>query len=139
MDYPADSDGAPCVTLGGQVWPVPLLAAKQNRIIDPLILSLLPIFKEWQADKVLAFSKIGAPQYEALQEIAFQAIRRACPVLTREQFLDLPVTLPELVTAFPVIARQTGIFERAGPGEGAAGTAPPALPTGTASSPMSAT
>ncbi len=138
MDYPIDSDSAPTVALGGQRWPVPALAARQNRIIDPLILSLLPVFSEWQSDRA-ALSKLGSAQYEALLEIAFQAIRRARPELAREQFLDLPVTLPELVAAFPVIARQTGVFERASPGEGAAGMSPPKRPTGTPSSPIPAT
>jgi len=139
MDNPIDTDRVPLVLLGGQPWPVPLLVARQNRIIDPLILSLLPVFKEWQSDKATALSMLGTAQYEALQEIVFQAIRRARPELTRDQFLDMPVTLPELVAAFPIIAGQTGIFERAAPGEAVAGTSPPSLPTGTVSLPMSAT
>jgi len=138
MDNP-DTERAPAVSLGGKSWPVPQLVAKQNKIIDPLILSLLPVFGEWQTDKAAALAKLGSVQYEALQEIAFQAIRRAHPELTREQFLDLPVTLPELVAAFPVIAQQTGVFERASPGEAGAGIAPHTSPTGTESSPMSAT
>jgi hypothetical protein len=139
MDIPvADTDGAPQVKLGDRLWAVPQLAARQNKIIDPLILSLLPIFVRWQRDKASALADIGAPQYEALQEIAFQAIRRAQPDITREQFLDLPVSLPELVAAFPIIAQQTGVFERGAPGEAMAGMAPP-YPTGTPSSPMSAT
>lgn len=117
MEYPVDTDGAPCIKLGGRSWPVPVLAARQNRIIDPLIVSLLPVFQEWEAGKAQTLSKFGPAQYEALQEIAFQALRRAHPELTRDQFLDLPVTLPELVAAFAVIAQQTGVFERAEPGE----------------------
>lgn len=113
MDYPIDTDNAPTVALGGQIWRVPVLAARQNRIIDPLILSLLPLFARWQTDKAQALSQLGATQYEALLEIAFHALRRARPELTRDQFLDLPVTLPELIAAFPIIARQTGVFERA--------------------------
>lgn len=133
MDYPVDMDSSPTVALGGQMWPVPVLAARQNRVIDPLILSLLPVFNEWQTDKAAALAMLGTVQYEALLEIAFQAIRCARPGLAREQFLDLPVTLPELLAAFPVIARQTGVFERASPGEAGAGAAPPdrSAPTGT--------
>jgi hypothetical protein len=131
-----DIDGAPIITIGGKSWPVPVLAARQNRIIDPLILSLLPIFSQWQTDKTAALTKLGAKEYDALIEIAFQAIRRAAPEVTRDQFLDLPVTLPELVSAFSVIAQQTGVFARSEPGEAQAGEA---RPTGTESSPMSAT
>jgi hypothetical protein len=132
-------EDAPRVSVGGQEWPIPQLAAKQNRIIDPLILSLLPVFNEWQTDKAHALSMLGGPQYEALQEICYQAIRKARPELMRDQFLDLPVTLPELIAAFPVIAQQTGVFKRGEPGEAQAGTDPQRPQTGTESSPTSAT
>ena len=39
------------VMLGGEVFLVPILAAKQNKIIDPLILRLLPIFAKWNDDR----------------------------------------------------------------------------------------
>ena len=130
MDYPVDTCGAPEVLLGGRLWPIPLLAARQNRIIDPLILSLLPLFSEWKDDKIATLSKLNTSNYESLLEIAFQAIRRAHADVSREQFLDMPVTLPELVAAFPVIAQQTGVFERAAPGEAGAGTSPPNCQTG---------
>lgn len=129
----SEVEDAPKVTLGGLQWAVPMLSARQNRIIDPLILSLLPIFAKWQTDKALALSNISAPQYEALQEIALQGIRQARPEITRDQFLDLPVTLPELIAAFSVIAQQTGVFARTDSGEVQAGTAPQNYPTGTES------
>jgi hypothetical protein len=131
-----DTDGAPNITVGGKDWPVPILAAKQNKIIDPLILSLIPLFAEWQTNKAAALAKLGSKEYDALQEISFQAIRRAHPEFTREQFLDLPVTLPELISAFPIVARQTGVFERTAPGEAPGAQNPQ---TGTPSSPTSAT
>ena len=112
-----DSEDAPKIELGGKSWSVPILAARQNRIIDPLILSLLPIFTEWQVDRASALTKLTGSLYESLQEICYQAIRRAQPDVTRDQFLDLPVTLPELIAAFPVIAKQTGVFVRSTPGE----------------------
>jgi hypothetical protein len=107
-----DTDGAPNVTLGGKEWPIPLLAARQNKIIDPLILSLLPIFAQWQSDKAAALAQLGSVQYDALLEIAFIALKRAHPELTRDQFLDMPITLPELIGAFNIIAQQTGVFAR---------------------------
>jgi len=126
-------EDAPKITLGGLQWAVPMLVARQNRIIDPLILSLLPIFAKWQVDMMLTLSSISAPQYEALQEIAYQGIKQASPDTTRERFLDLPVTLPELIAAFSVIAQQTGVFARTPPGEAPAGIAPLNSQTGTES------
>jgi hypothetical protein len=141
MYNPVDTENAPKVALGGQLWPVPPLAARHNKIVDPLILSLLPLFAEWDTDRAGALAKLGSAHYESLQEISFQGLKRAHPQLTRDQFLDLPITLPELVAAFAIIAKQTGIFERAGPGEASAEGIPPDSsnsPTGTPSSPMSA-
>jgi hypothetical protein len=123
MDNPVDIEGDPTVLLAGRLWRVPALTAKQNKIVDPLILSLLPIFSKWQSDKSAALGGLGADQYNALLEIAFQAIRMACPELTREKFLDMRITLPELIAAFTVIAQQTGIFQKADPGEAVAGNA----------------
>lgn len=123
------------VFLGGKKWSVPMLAARQNKIIDPLILGLLPVFAQWQTDKKATLLQLGTQQYDALLEIAFIAIGRVHTELTREQFLDLPITLTELIAAFSVIAQQTGIFARGAPGEVLAGNAL----TGMESSPMSAT
>ncbi len=126
----SEIEDAPKVILGGKEWPVPLLAARQNRIIDPLILSLLPVFTEWQHDRAGAVAKIRNESYDALQEITYQAITRATPTMTRGAFLDMPVTLPELIGAFPLIAQQTGVFARSTPGEAMAGKSPPNSQTG---------
>ena len=34
------------------------------------------------------------------------------PEVTRAQFMELPITLPELIAAFSVIACQTGVFQK---------------------------
>jgi hypothetical protein len=129
------------VSLGGRKWPVPVLAAKQNKVIDPLILRLLPVFAEWQTDRTSALTKLGSTQYDALLEIAFVAIGALNAALTREAFMDLPVTLPELISAFSVIAVQTGIFQKENDLGEAVGAGSPLkdFPTGIVSSPIPAT
>lgn len=124
---------APVVTLAGQKWPVRLMVARQNKIVDPLILKLLELFASGEAGGRLA--ALSEQDYEALLRVAYVAIQPGKPELSWDMFLDMPITLPELVEAFPVIARQTGVFARGAPGEAQAGNAP----NGTASSPMSAT
>ena len=104
------------ISLGGRKFDIPALAVKQNRIIDPLIISLLPIFSTWSTDKT-SIGKIGSEQYEALLTIAYTAITRALPAFKKEEFEDLPITLPELIFAFTTIAQQTGVFARGAPGE----------------------
>jgi hypothetical protein len=106
------------VTLGGKEFTVPLLVARENRIIDPIILKLLPIFANWQDNKNLVLSQIGEKEYDALHEMVFVAINRLQPEMTKEKLLDLPITLSELINSFSVIAKQTGIFEKTELGEG---------------------
>lgn len=109
------------ISIGGKQWQVPQLAIKQNRIIDPLVLALLPIFYTWKSDPA-TISKIGREQYDSLLTIVYTAITRAKPDFTLQQFEDLPATLPELINAFSIIAQQTGIFAKADtPGEVKAG------------------
>lgn len=111
-------DNAPQdIVLAGKKWQIPMLSARQNRLIDPLILGLLPVFAAWQEDKERALTMINQQQYDALLDIAFYSLSRSHPQVTRDAFMDLPITLPELVAAFAVIAGQTGIFARGRPGE----------------------
>jgi len=99
------------IILAGKIWNVSLLVAKQNRIIDPIILKLLPQFIKWNRHKRLF---LDAESYQNLLEMAFVAISRDHANVTREQFLELPITLPELIAAFSIIAEQTGIFQKSG-------------------------
>ncbi len=133
-----DNHGVMLVMIGGASWPVPMLAAKQNKIIDPLILGLLPVFAEWQNDKTAALAKLDSKCYDALLEIAFVALSALHPHLTHEKFLELPVTLPELITAFSIIARQTGVFQKEDAMGEVAGAGSPLkeTSTGTVSSPI---
>lgn len=99
------------VILGGKEWVVPMLAVKYNKIIDPLILSLLPTFAMWQADKGAALSSLNEQKYNDLLTIAYTALKAGNPI-KQEEFEEMPVTLPELVTAFSIIAQQTGVFAK---------------------------
>ncbi len=43
-----------------------------------------------------------------LAEVVWHGLRRAHPALTREEFLDLPIPIGELVAALPVVIEQAG-------------------------------
>ena len=43
-----------------------------------------------------------------LAEVLWHGLRRAHPGLTRDEFLDLPIPLDELVAALPVVIEQAG-------------------------------
>ena len=96
------------ITLGGKEWTIPPLAIKQNRIIDPLIMSLIPFFTNVSDGK--SMTGLAQAEYDALLTITYTALTRGEPSLKREEFEELQISLPELVEAFSVIAQQTGIF-----------------------------
>ena len=106
-----DLETAPKITLGGQDFSIPLLVARQNMVIDPIIIRLLPVLAAVQADKISGLSVITADVYKDMFEVAYTAISRGYPNLKRENLLDMPITTLELLYCLPVIARQTGIFK----------------------------
>jgi hypothetical protein len=65
------------------------------------------------ADYVPKLSAISAESLSGerlapLAEVLWHGLRRAHPKLTREEFLDLPITIAELVAALPVVIEQAG-------------------------------
>lgn len=89
------------ITIAGRLWPVPLLAPRQNRIVVPALIEL---------------DARPEGHYDRLLDIVFVALTRAHPAITRADFEDWPIAYDELINALPIIARQTGfVGERAGP------------------------
>lgn len=116
MTTSQELEAAPAVTLGGKTWKIPPLAVRQNKLIDPLLLDLIQTFAQWQTDKIGAMASLSREKYESLLTACFIACTRAEPELKRQQFEDLPITLPEMIAAYPVIAQQTGLFKEKAPG-----------------------
>jgi hypothetical protein len=82
--------------------------------------------------------------FDLVSDALYWSLTRAHPALTRQQFDDMPIGMIEMVDAVGIIAQQTGMMRRADPKEAAgplaAGEQPsPSSPTGTPSSPTSAT
>ena len=100
------------IWLGGKELSVPLLVAWENRIIDPLILKLLPLFGGSEHDRSASLARIGEVEYNALLDICYISIRRTHPEITWDIFLEMPITLSELMQALHIIAQQTGIFQK---------------------------
>ncbi|HTT84966.1 MAG TPA: hypothetical protein VMF67_15930 [Rhizomicrobium sp.] len=87
----------PVIAIAGRVWPMPLLAPRQNRIVLP---------------GVVALAQARAGHYNTLCDVVFAALTRAHPGLDRREFDDWPIATYELLDALPVIAQQTGFLER---------------------------
>jgi hypothetical protein len=81
-----------------------------------------------QAGALLAFEDV-----DLMIDVVHAALTRAYPQMTRDDLLDREATLAQLVVSISVIARQTGLFAPASPGEQQGETATP--PTSTESLP----
>jgi hypothetical protein len=95
----------PTVTLAGRQWPVKPLVLKQLRIVEPA----------WARIKT-AKGAVTETLMDDLIEISYQAIAPgADPKITRSEFTDLPVSLPEMIAALQTIAAQAGMIVKDAP------------------------
>jgi hypothetical protein len=124
--------GAPTVTLGREEFFIPVLALRQARIVVPGIMKLMPRLNEIQrelaggnqAGALLAFEDV-----DLMIDVVHAALTRAYPQMTRDDLLDREASFAQLVVSISVIARQTGLFAAATPGEQQGETAAPPIST----------
>jgi hypothetical protein len=104
------------ITLAGKHWPVPTLAPRQNRTVVPALLEVIPkiIHARGDASDVTGFAQLAryldTQTYDRITEIAFMALTRAHPALTRAEFDDMSVDTAELLGALNPIARAAGLY-----------------------------
>jgi hypothetical protein len=111
----------PFIILAGKSWPVPRLAPRQNRVIVPILLRLIPRIIKARDDAVAAQDSdfaylsrfVDETTYGELTTLAYTAVTRANPDLIRHDFDDMAVETLELVAAVFVIARQAGLLRPA--------------------------
>ncbi len=101
------SPGCPIITLAGREWFVPVLAMRQNRIVVPALMRLLPVLGAIESSP----TALSADALESLITIAHAALTRAYPSLTMEDFLDLTISPLELIAAINIIGRQAGALK----------------------------
>jgi hypothetical protein len=116
-------DHTPTINLAGKEWPVPRLAPRQNRIVVPALLELIPMIlrardEAAEAGETGSFAQVAryldTAAYDRLTETVFVALTRAHPDLARTAFDDMPIDTFELIGAVRVIALQAGLIRRAG-------------------------
>ena len=56
---------------------------------------------------------LSEDNFESIITVVHGALTRAYPALTRDEFLDLPISTSELIGALPPIIRQAGYFNLA--------------------------
>ena len=104
-------EAAPKITLGKHTYAIPMLAPRQNRLVVPKLLAMM---KQMTGDdgKTPNALALDTASYDELLDLTWVAITRAQPTLTKEEFLDRPVTLMELIVAMDVISQQCGVLKR---------------------------
>jgi hypothetical protein len=117
----AGHEGVP-VALAGRTWVMADLAPRQFRKVIPAVIGLAAVKQAEDLDEA---------GIDRLLDALYYALTRNYPDLAREEFLDLPIRLAELVAALPVLAKAAGIERR---GDAASGEAGGAAAGSTASS-----
>ncbi len=110
-DPQIDCANAAVVTLAGREWFVPMLAMRQARIVVPALMRLMPVLQSLQSGVAEGAAQLSETDYDAILDVVYAALTRAYPRLTRDAFLDLPASTPELIAALAVVTRQTGFFK----------------------------
>lgn len=98
LDAAVDLTAARTVRLGGRDFTVAPLLLRQILAIADHVPKLAGISSATLSGETLA----------PLVDVIWQGLRRAHPNLARDELLDLPITIPELVAAFPVVVEQAG-------------------------------
>src|SRR6185437_509529 len=111
----AGHEGA-AVALAGRDWVMADLAPRQFRKVIPAIIALAAVKRPEELDEA---------GIDRLLDALYYALTRNYPDLTREEFLDLPIKVAELVAALPALAKAAGIERREthDPGEAAGAAA----------------
>ncbi|ARN82173.1 hypothetical protein [Methylocystis bryophila] len=112
-DPQIDCANAAVVTLAGREWFVPVLAMRQARIVVPALMRLMPVLQNLQNGAAEGAAQLSEAEFDAILDVVYAALTRAYPRLSRDAFLDLPASTPELIAALAVVTRQTGFFKPA--------------------------
>jgi hypothetical protein len=115
-----DTETTPTISVAGRSWAVPKLAPRQNRIVVPALLDLIPkiLAARDQADAAGergSFAGLAryldTQSYDTLATLVFTALTRARPDLAREDFDDMAIDTFELIAAVRTIALAAGLLQ----------------------------
>lgn len=123
-----DCAEAAVISLAGKEWFIPLLAVRQNRLIIPRLIKVLPLIEAAKDPATNAFIDVFSEStMDLMNAIVHAALTRAYDI-SFDEFLDLPINPHDLMKAIPSIVKQTRFFsegegvQQAAPGEAQATT-----------------
>ena len=114
----APDGGVLAIVIANRSWPVPRLSPKQNRIVVPALLAVVPRIVDAHRrsetgtqDRLFLMARyLDTPTYDRIADAVFHALTRAHPQLSRTEFDELPIDTLDLLGAITVIARQAGLL-----------------------------
>lgn len=105
-------ESIPRVKLLGKQWPIPHMAIKQNNVIAPIIWA-----RQERAKKHREIIEAGGTltvTEEMMVEMAtvvYQGLTRGHKEFTRAEFDDWELDVFDMLTAVPIVLRQTGLLK----------------------------
>jgi hypothetical protein len=115
-DVQAEKPKHPVIVLGGTEWEIPVLAPKQNMIVVPILLDLIPRIlnarEEAIEGKTFGYLArfLDMETYGKMCTAVFTALTRGHPAIKSEEFLNMEIGTLELISAVFVIGRQAGLL-----------------------------
>ncbi len=108
------SDDSFVVELAGRRWTLPHLPFRAIMSIQP---ALFQIYEEagGGAASTQGAVALGEAQIERLAQAIWRAINHVEPQLSYDDFTALPFSVGDLLSAFPAVARASGLRPHAGP------------------------
>ena len=115
----------PCIEIMGQKWPIPKLAPKQNEVVVPILLEMVPhVIKGMNAteevngktvkiDPIQSLAKtLSKENLHDLYTCVYMALTRAHPQLTRDEFdSECELGPLEVIEQIFTVADQTGVIK----------------------------
>jgi hypothetical protein len=115
----AVTDGLPKITLGGAAYFVPRMTLRARIAVTSMMPKLTAVIKRLPTAEQLARGELpefADGDFDPLLDMVRQALLPLYPSLTREDLLDQPIDLIDLMDAMPVITEQ-GRGRRSASGE----------------------
>lgn len=106
----ATTDGLPTIALGGRTYFVPRATLRSRISAASLLPKINAVVKRLPTAEQLKNGQLpefGEGDFDPLLEIVRQALLPLYPALTRDDLLDQPIELTELMDAMPVITEQS--------------------------------
>lgn len=124
LDPACDLSRAKKITLAGQEYFIAPLSLRN-------VLALPALSPKLQQ---IDMKNVTGEMFDPVVELIVRGLSRAYPKITKDNLLDMPIDIIELLDAVPIIMQQAGGQQRDSAAGEATATSPSKVPTGTDSS-----